>query len=112
MRVLPLTDLCLLPYGAMGFFIFNLSKMKPSHLQNIGPLKWSRCHEKGTSVREKGFVCKCKGEYLWIAFRYVAFSCGLIRGALANLNIPSLVTCTIESMPAAKFNIHIQQKNA
>uniref|UniRef100_A0A914XAJ4 Trafficking protein particle complex 6B n=1 Tax=Plectus sambesii TaxID=2011161 RepID=A0A914XAJ4_9BILA len=50
-------------------------------------------------------------QYLTASPRYVAFSCGLIRGALANLNIQSVVTATVETMPAVKFNVHVQQKS-
>ncbi|KAJ1362781.1 hypothetical protein KIN20_022456 [Parelaphostrongylus tenuis] len=40
----------------------------------------------------------------------VAFPCGAVRGALANLNVEAEVTATIESLPAVKFNIHIAQR--
>uniref|UniRef100_A0A0K0D098 Transport protein particle component, Bet3 n=1 Tax=Angiostrongylus cantonensis TaxID=6313 RepID=A0A0K0D098_ANGCA len=40
----------------------------------------------------------------------VAFPCGALRGALANLNVQAEVTAAIENLPAVKFNIHIAQK--
>lgn len=48
-------------------------------------------------------------QYLDIAPKYVVFSCGLLRGSLANLGITAIVTAEIASMPSCKF--HIQVKN-
>uniref|UniRef100_A0A0R3S1K8 Trafficking protein particle complex subunit 6B n=1 Tax=Elaeophora elaphi TaxID=1147741 RepID=A0A0R3S1K8_9BILA len=42
---------------------------------------------------------------------YLAFPCGIIRGALYNLGITSLVTSSVESVPAVKFHVHMQQKS-
>ncbi|KAM3717399.1 Trafficking protein particle complex subunit 6B [Dirofilaria immitis] len=41
---------------------------------------------------------------------YLAFPCGVIRGALYNLGITSLVTSSVETLPAVKFHVHMQQK--
>uniref|UniRef100_A0A0M3KIB8 Glycos_transf_1 domain-containing protein n=1 Tax=Anisakis simplex TaxID=6269 RepID=A0A0M3KIB8_ANISI len=41
---------------------------------------------------------------------YLAFPCGVVRGALCNIGIPSLVTSSVESLPAVKFHVHVQQK--
>uniref|UniRef100_A0A1I7U825 Trafficking protein particle complex subunit 6B n=1 Tax=Caenorhabditis tropicalis TaxID=1561998 RepID=A0A1I7U825_9PELO len=41
---------------------------------------------------------------------FLAFPCGLLRGALAGLNIRAVVTPTIESVPSVKFHIQIQPK--
>jgi len=46
---------------------------------------------------------------LSISFLCVAFTCGLIRGALSNLGINSMVTAEVESMPACKFHIQVQR---
>ncbi len=48
-------------------------------------------------------------QYLEAAPRYLAFSCGLIRGALANLGIVCVVTAEVTTMPACKFQIQIQR---
>ncbi|GLH03746.1 hypothetical protein R5R35_014125 [Gryllus longicercus] len=48
-------------------------------------------------------------QYLEVAPRYVAFTCGLIRGALANLGINSMVTAEVQSMPACRFHIQVQR---
>lgn len=48
-------------------------------------------------------------QYLEMAPKYVAFTCGLIRGALSNLGINSMVTAEVQSMPACKFHIQVQR---
>merc|ERR1711994_72695 len=48
-------------------------------------------------------------QYIDAAHRHLAFSCGLIRGALANLGVASLVTVEVAQMPACKFQIQIQR---
>ncbi len=42
---------------------------------------------------------------LGISFQYLAFPCGLIRGALANLGIVCVVTAEVNTMPACKCHI-------
>jgi hypothetical protein len=46
---------------------------------------------------------------LEMAPKYVAFTCGLIRGALSNLGINSMVTAEVQFMPACKFHIQVQR---
>ncbi|XP_034055859.1 trafficking protein particle complex subunit 6b isoform X2 [Gymnodraco acuticeps] len=41
--------------------------------------------------------------------QYLAFSCGLVRGALSNLGVKSIVTAEVSVMPACKFQIMIQK---
>ncbi|KAJ8898450.1 hypothetical protein PR048_003810 [Dryococelus australis] len=48
-------------------------------------------------------------QYLDKAPRYVAFTCGLIRGALSNLGINCMVTAEVQTMPACKFHIQVQR---
>lgn len=48
-------------------------------------------------------------QYLEMAPRYVAFTCGIIRGALANLCINCLVTAEVQNMPLCKFHIQVQR---
>ncbi|KHN79743.1 Trafficking protein particle complex subunit 6B [Toxocara canis] len=49
-------------------------------------------------------------QYLEESAMYLAFPCGVVRGALFNVGIPSLVTSSVESLPAVKFHVHVQQK--
>ncbi|XP_014662960.1 PREDICTED: trafficking protein particle complex subunit 6B-like isoform X2 [Priapulus caudatus] len=46
-------------------------------------------------------------QYIEIAPRFLSFTCGLIRGALSNLGITSVVTAEVITMPACKFQIQI-----
>ncbi|BES97470.1 Trafficking protein particle complex subunit [Nesidiocoris tenuis] len=46
-------------------------------------------------------------QYLDSAPLYIAFTSGLLRGALANLGINSIVTAEVQPMPACKFHIQV-----
>ncbi|XP_071962077.1 trafficking protein particle complex subunit 6B-like [Antedon mediterranea] len=48
-------------------------------------------------------------QYLEMAPRYLAFSCGLLRGALSNLGINCVVTSEVILMPSCKFQIMMQR---
>ncbi|XP_041354008.1 trafficking protein particle complex subunit 6b-like [Gigantopelta aegis] len=48
-------------------------------------------------------------QYMESAPKYLAFPCGLIRGALSNFGINSIVTADVSAMPACKFQIQIQR---
>ncbi|GAB0094174.1 trafficking protein particle complex subunit 6b [Sergentomyia squamirostris] len=48
-------------------------------------------------------------QYLEHAPKYVAFTCGLIRGSLLNLGINSTVTAEVQSMPSCKFHIQVNR---
>ncbi|XP_035809390.1 trafficking protein particle complex subunit 6b isoform X2 [Amphiprion ocellaris] len=41
--------------------------------------------------------------------QYLAFTCGLVRGALSNLGVKSIVTAEVSVMPACKFQVMIQK---
>uniref|UniRef100_A0A3B4ABT6 Uncharacterized protein n=1 Tax=Periophthalmus magnuspinnatus TaxID=409849 RepID=A0A3B4ABT6_9GOBI len=40
---------------------------------------------------------------------YLAFSCGIVRGALSNLGLESVVTAEVSIMPSCKFQVVIQK---
>ncbi|XP_028817924.1 trafficking protein particle complex subunit 6B, like [Denticeps clupeoides] len=48
-------------------------------------------------------------QYLEEAPKFLAFSCGLLRGALSNLGLESVVTAEVSLMPACKFQVVIQK---
>ncbi|XP_039261489.1 trafficking protein particle complex subunit 6b-like [Styela clava] len=48
-------------------------------------------------------------EFIEHAPKYLAFPCGLVRGALASLGINSIVTAEVVVMPAVKFQIMVQK---
>uniref|UniRef100_D3TRF6 Trafficking protein particle complex subunit 6B n=2 Tax=Glossina TaxID=44049 RepID=D3TRF6_GLOMM len=41
--------------------------------------------------------------------KFVAFTCGLVRGALSNLGINSTVTAEVQSIPACRFHIEVSR---
>lgn len=47
-------------------------------------------------------------QYLELAPKYVVFSCGILRGSLANLGIQAIVTAEIATMPSVKFHIQVK----
>ncbi|XP_070825653.1 trafficking protein particle complex subunit 6b isoform X1 [Chaetodon trifascialis] len=48
-------------------------------------------------------------QYLEQAPKYLAFTCGLVRGALSSLGVKSIVTAEVSIMPACKFQVMIQK---
>ncbi|TWW77354.1 trafficking protein particle complex subunit 6B, like isoform X2 [Takifugu rubripes] len=48
-------------------------------------------------------------QYLDQAPKYLAFSCGVVRGALCNLGLESVVTAEVSIMPSCKFQVVIQK---
>ncbi|BFZ07344.1 hypothetical protein BsWGS_10383 [Bradybaena similaris] len=48
-------------------------------------------------------------QYMESAPKYLAFPCGMIRGALSNLGVNCIVTAEVSAMPACKFQIQIQR---
>lgn len=41
--------------------------------------------------------------------KFVAFTCGLVRGALSNLGINSTVTAEVQTIPACRFHIEVNR---
>ncbi|XP_078478872.1 trafficking protein particle complex subunit 6b-like isoform X1 [Lampetra planeri] len=48
-------------------------------------------------------------QYLDQAPKHLAFSCGVVRGALSNLGLDSVVTAEVSVMPSCKFQVVIQK---
>ena len=48
-------------------------------------------------------------QYVAEGQKYVAFPCGLVRGALAGLGVPSFVTADCTEMPSIKYQVEIQR---
>ncbi|KAM9445063.1 trafficking protein particle complex subunit 6b [Clarias gariepinus] len=48
-------------------------------------------------------------QYLEHAPKYLAFTCGLVRGGLYNIGVKSIVTAEVSVMPACKFQVMIQK---
>lgn len=48
-------------------------------------------------------------QYIGDMPKYLAFTCGLIRGALTNLGVTSVVTAEIILPPSCRFQIQVQR---
>lgn len=48
-------------------------------------------------------------QYLKESPRLLAFTCGLLRGSLANLGIVSTVNAEISTLPSCKFHVQVQR---
>ncbi|XP_055409160.1 trafficking protein particle complex subunit 6A isoform X1 [Bubalus kerabau] len=48
-------------------------------------------------------------QYLEEAPKFLAFTCGLLRGTLSTLGVKSLVTASVAALPACKFQVVIQK---
>jgi len=48
-------------------------------------------------------------QYMDSAPCLVAFTCGLLRGSLANLGVSSVVTAEVSNMPSVKFQVEVQR---
>ncbi|XP_036131434.1 trafficking protein particle complex subunit 6A [Molossus molossus] len=48
-------------------------------------------------------------QYLEEAPKFLAFTCGLLRGTLSTLGIKSLVTASATALPACRFQVAIQR---
>ncbi len=48
-------------------------------------------------------------QHLESAPKFVAFTCGLLRGSLANLGLNSVVTAEVSSLPSVKFQVEVQR---
>lgn len=48
-------------------------------------------------------------QYLKECPRLLAFTCGLLRGSLANLGIVSIVKAEVSALPSCKFHVEVQR---
>ena len=48
-------------------------------------------------------------QYLECSPQYLAYMCGMMRGALSNLGLNCVVTAEVTHMPACKFHIQVQR---
>jgi len=73
-----------------------------------------RTNHQGTYVLQDNsfkFLSKISAtkQYLEHGPKFLAYTCGIIRGALANLGIASVVIAEIATMPTCRFHITIQR---
>ncbi|CAG0886221.1 unnamed protein product, partial [Cyprideis torosa] len=48
-------------------------------------------------------------QYMDSSPKFLSYTCGLVRGALANFGVTSLVTPEVTQLPACKFHVQIQK---
>ncbi|XP_036088418.1 trafficking protein particle complex subunit 6A isoform X4 [Rousettus aegyptiacus] len=75
---------------------------------------WALLHPQGTYVLQDNsfplLVRMASGlQYVEEAPKFLAFTCGLLRGTLSTLGIKSLVTTSVAALPASKFQVVIQR---
>ena len=69
-------------------------------LRNFAPVKPKRKKNRISVI--EAIVCNlCV--FVYVYFQYLAFSCGVVRGALSNLGLDSVVTAEVSVMPSCKY---------
>ena len=48
-------------------------------------------------------------QHLEKAPKFLVFTCGLLRGSLANLGVTAIVTAEVSNLPAVKFQVEVQR---
>ncbi|XP_074596909.1 trafficking protein particle complex subunit Trs33 [Brevipalpus obovatus] len=48
-------------------------------------------------------------QYMGLMPKYLAFSCGLLRGALSNLGLKAIVTGEVVSPPSCRFQVQVSR---
>lgn len=51
-------------------------------------------------------------QYLEESVIFLALPSGILRGALANLGLPAIVTASSDKLPCVKFNVHLQKSSS
>ncbi|XP_055001867.1 trafficking protein particle complex subunit 6A isoform X2 [Sorex araneus] len=87
----------------------------------VGQALGERLSREMLALREELDVLKFLCKDLWVALfqkqmdslrtnhQFLAFPCGLLRGALSTLGIESLVSASVAALPACKFQVLIQK---
>ncbi|KAI9028532.1 NO signaling/Golgi transport ligand-binding domain-containing protein [Hyaloraphidium curvatum] len=117
-------------------FVERATRDRPRFIDTLDVVKFI-CKEFWTSVfrkqvdnlktNHKGVYVLTDNQFRWFmrmstdggmaetirkSFPHLAFPCGLIRGALANLGIPSVVLAEVTALPACTFQIKVTEKPA
>jgi len=131
-RARALSDLELVGYNAGYRLIEKLTREYPKFKDELDLMKfvckdfWTavfrkqidnlRTNHQGVYVlQDKSFkfLAKVSGgggkQYLEDATSFVVFTCGLVRGSLANLGLNSIVTAEIVAPPAVKFQVQVER---
>ncbi|XP_070762244.1 trafficking protein particle complex subunit 6B, like isoform X3 [Enoplosus armatus] len=98
---------CVSVLESMGFrvgqgLIERLTRDSPSFKDELDVMKFV-CKDFWTKVFRR------QVDNLRTNHQYLAFSCGVVRGALSNLGLDSVVTAEVSVMPSCKFQVVIQK---
>ncbi|XP_030633661.1 trafficking protein particle complex subunit 6B, like isoform X3 [Chanos chanos] len=98
---------CVSALESMGFrvgqgLIERFTKDSPTFKDDLDIMKFL-CKDFWTNIFRK------QVDNLRTNHQFLAFSCGLIRGALSNLGLESVVTAEVSLMPSCKFQVVIQK---
>lgn len=125
-----LADLELLGFNAGFRLIEKLTKESPKFKDELDLMKfvckefWMavfrkqidnlRTNHQGVYVLQDNqfkFLAKVSQgpQHLEHAPKFVVFTCGLLRGSLANLGVNSVVTAEVANLPSVKFQIQVQR---
>ncbi|XP_032118559.1 trafficking protein particle complex subunit 6A isoform X3 [Sapajus apella] len=97
----------------------NLSVLESMGFR-VGQALGERLPREMLAFREELDVLKFLCKDLWLAafqkqmdslrtnHQFLAFTCGLLRGALCTLGIESVVTASVAALPGCKFQVVIQ----
>ncbi|XP_078216259.1 trafficking protein particle complex subunit 6A isoform X3 [Callithrix jacchus] len=108
----------LLPLESWGQNM-NLSVLESVGFR-VGQALGERLPREMLAFREELDVLKFLCKDLWLAIfqkqmdslrtnhQFLAFTCGLLRGALCTLGIESVVTASVAALPGCKFQVVIQ----
>ncbi|XP_071376025.1 trafficking protein particle complex subunit 6B, like isoform X3 [Centroberyx affinis] len=99
--------ICISILEGMGFrvgqgLIERLTKDSPSFKDELDIMKFI-CKDFWT------YVFRRQVDNLRTNHQYLAYSCGVVRGALSNLGLDSVVTAEVSLMPSCKFQVVIQK---
>merc|ERR1719481_2048347 len=129
-RAKALSDLELVGYNAGYRLIEKLTREYPKFKDELDLMKfvckdfWTavfrkqidnlRTNHQGVYVLQDNsfkFLSKTSQDrqYLEASPKFVAFTCGLVRGSLANLGVNTIVTAEVTNMPACKFQVQVQR---
>ncbi|KAE8295384.1 hypothetical protein D5F01_LYC06310 [Larimichthys crocea] len=107
---------CVSVLESMGFrvgqgLIERLTRDSPSFKDELDVMKTN--HQGTYVLQDNKFSLLTQlsngKQYLDQAPKYLAFSCGVVRGALSNLGLDSVVTAEVSVMPSCKFQVVIQK---
>lgn len=72
-------------------------------LVSSGTRKWAFAFWSTAKEITPSLIVAKKNLFVCVSSQYLAFSCGVVRGALSNLGLDSVVTAEVSVMPSCKY---------